>query len=323
MARRRGRTWPVRTPSIGSEHLVEFRLELGLPVWRYELPGVAIEKRVVMPYGQNTVHITYQLVDGDGPDSDVAAAVDSVPRLRGTGQHVTGRAYTLTAAGHAIRGLGRNRDLPSLRFLINGERAALTLDEKGVPVGSVRRWSGPAATIRSARCGVRGTSVPTCRHDQPVTLVASTEPWEAIQALPPADAEQAERDRRRRLLAIAGATSSRARSAAELVLAADQFIITPAGRARRGGARQGRGRRSPHGHRRLPLVHRLGPRHDDQPRRAHARDRRYREAAYILATFGHYVRDGLIPNMFPTAPARGSITRPTRRCGSSTPCTAT
>jgi predicted glycogen debranching enzyme len=39
-------------------HLVEFRLELGLPVWRYELGGIGIEKRIVMPYGQNTVHIT-------------------------------------------------------------------------------------------------------------------------------------------------------------------------------------------------------------------------------------------------------------------------
>jgi predicted glycogen debranching enzyme len=26
---------------------------------------------------------------------------------------------------------------------------------------------------------------------------------------------------------------------------------------------------------------------------------RQREAGYILRTFGHYVRDGLIPNMFP------------------------
>ena len=48
-------------------HLVEFRLELGLPVWRYEIGGVAIEKRVLMPYGQNTVHVSYRLVEGEGP----------------------------------------------------------------------------------------------------------------------------------------------------------------------------------------------------------------------------------------------------------------
>jgi predicted glycogen debranching enzyme len=32
---------------------------------------------------------------------------------------------------------------------------------------------------------------------------------------------------------------------------------------------------------------------------------RYREAGYILRTFGHYVRDGLIPNMFPDGSREG------------------
>src|SRR5436190_794848 len=30
----------------GAEHLIEFRLEGGLPVWRYEADGVAFEKRL-------------------------------------------------------------------------------------------------------------------------------------------------------------------------------------------------------------------------------------------------------------------------------------
>src|SRR5262252_10343772 len=32
-----------------TEHLAEFRLELGLPVWVYRADGFAIEKRVMMP----------------------------------------------------------------------------------------------------------------------------------------------------------------------------------------------------------------------------------------------------------------------------------
>ena len=32
---------------------------------------------------------------------------------------------------------------------------------------------------------------------------------------------------------------------------------------------------------------------------------RYREAGYILRTFAHYVRDGLIPNMFPEGEREG------------------
>jgi predicted glycogen debranching enzyme len=47
--------------------LAEFRLEAGLPVWRYEGAGMAIERRLLMPHAQNTVHVTYTLVEGTGP----------------------------------------------------------------------------------------------------------------------------------------------------------------------------------------------------------------------------------------------------------------
>src|ERR1043165_5010054 len=43
-----------------SEYLTEFRLEAGLPVWRYEIRGCTIEKRLWMPHLQNTVHISYR-----------------------------------------------------------------------------------------------------------------------------------------------------------------------------------------------------------------------------------------------------------------------
>ena len=36
-------------------------------MWRYGIDGYAIEKRVLMPHGQNTVHVTYTLVAGEGP----------------------------------------------------------------------------------------------------------------------------------------------------------------------------------------------------------------------------------------------------------------
>src|SRR5882757_6997098 len=41
----------------GTGYLAEFRLEAGLPVWRYEVDGLTIEKRIFLPYMQNTVHI--------------------------------------------------------------------------------------------------------------------------------------------------------------------------------------------------------------------------------------------------------------------------
>src|SRR5207249_2412933 len=135
-------------------------------------------------------------------------------------------------------------------------------------------------------------------------LVASTEPWEAVLALHPAEALPAERERRQRLLAAAPA-AARSRVAAQLVLAADQFLITPAGRVE-DAAR----------------AHAAG----DEVRTVIAgyhwftdwgRDTmislegltlttgRHIEAGYILRTFAHYIRDGLIPNLFPEGEKQG------------------
>src|SRR5205814_8116561 len=66
-------------------------------------------------------------------------------------------------------------------------------------------------------------------RDSPATLIASTEGWETLVALRPSQAQRYEFDRRARLVHIAG-VADEDRTAAELVLAADQFLIAPAGR---------------------------------------------------------------------------------------------
>ena len=46
--------------------LREFRLEGGLPVWTFALGPLVIEKRVMLPHMQNTVHIDYRVISGKG-----------------------------------------------------------------------------------------------------------------------------------------------------------------------------------------------------------------------------------------------------------------
>src|SRR3954454_11935262 len=48
----------------GTGYLIEFRLESGLPVWRYDVEGLIVEKRLFLPHMQNTVHLTYELLSG-------------------------------------------------------------------------------------------------------------------------------------------------------------------------------------------------------------------------------------------------------------------
>jgi len=294
----------VAAPNIAdrAEHLAEFRLEFGLPVWRYELPGAVIEKRVLMPYQQNTVHVTYRLLEGTEP---VRLALRPSIQFRGYEAPVDtllARSYTLTFCEGRYEVTG-GTDLPALRLLAYGERAALTLDEKGageIPY-EMERSRGYASIGSLYSPGYfRGD----LRPGSDVTLVASTESWERIQALPPTDAADAERERRRRLVAIAGSAGGDPLGS-ELVLAADQFIITPAGRAEEAARARAAGEEirtviagyhwfTDWGRDTMISLEGLT-----------LTTRRFREAAYILRTFGHYIRDGLIPNMFPDGAREG------------------
>lgn len=279
-----------------TEHLSEFRLELGLPVWVYRADGFTIEKRILMPHEQNTVHVTYRVLEGSGmvrfnlrPSvhyRGYEAAVDQSPA----------KVYTIAATGHHYE-LSAGPDLPILRMMLIGTRGALTLDEKGargVPYRMEQtrgyQWQGslwsPGYFRADAEVG------------EQVSLVASAEPWDTVLALSPEGAAGAERERRRKLVAIANLPADDS-FAGELVLAADQFIIRPAGRVEETARARASGddvrtviagyhwftdwgRDTMIGLEGLTLS-----------------THRYREAGYILRTFAHYVRDGLIPNMFP------------------------
>jgi predicted glycogen debranching enzyme len=141
-------------------------------------------------------------------------------------------------------------------------------------------------------------------RDVTATLVGSTENWELIRALSPEDAQGAEHERRERLLASA-APAARTGVAAELVLAADQFVITPSGRqedAARAHAAGEEVRSVIAGYHwftdwgRDTMISLEG---------LTCTTGRHREAGWILRTFGQYIRDGLIPNMFPDGANEG------------------
>jgi predicted glycogen debranching enzyme len=281
----------------GADILTEFRLDLGLPVWRYTAHDHVIEKRVYLPHQQNTVHVRYTLVDGPGP---VRLKLRPSFHFRGHDDPVSTRdpgPYTLTAAGGRYELTARHGDFPTLRMVMDGESPALTLDGLESPeilyrVEESRGYEGVGSQWSP------GFFRDWLKPGRDVTLTASTEQWPHVLALPPADAWEAERERRQRLITIAG-PSAKTRFGAELVLAADQFIIDPVGRPTA-----------------TARAHAAG----DEPRTVIAgyhwftdwgRDTmisldglalatgRHAEAGFILRTFAANVRDGLIPNYFP------------------------
>jgi predicted glycogen debranching enzyme len=294
--------WVPPTFSAGAAlDLVDFRLELGLPVWRFEGYGVVIERRVVLSYGQNTTMILYRLLDGPSVRIELRPAV----QFRGHDEPVSTavpEAYPLTAFGARIE-LQAPSPLPGLRLHLSGARTSFVLEPLSVPDIAYTTEESRGYASRGQLFSP-GRFRADLHATHPVALFASTEPWETILTMTADQMLAAELERRRRLIDAAVAPA-RTGPAAELILAADQFVIRPVGR------------------------------HEDHVRARAAGDEawtviagyhwftdwgrdtmislegltlltgRVHEAGSILRMFAHHIRDGLVPNMFPEGANEG------------------
>jgi predicted glycogen debranching enzyme len=288
--------WP------GAKHLREFRLEAGLPVWFYELDGHVVEKRVLMVHSQNTVHVTYKLVEGEGP---LRLKLRPALQFRPYEEQVHATAnepYAVTSIEDRLE-VSTGHTYPPLRLKIYGQRATFALD--GGKLQNIHyRTEARRGYDHTGELWSPGYFSVDVTKEVTATLVGSTESWELIRALAPEDAQGAEHERRERLLASA-APAAREGVAAELVLAADQFVITPSGRegdAARAHAAGEEVRSVIAGYHwftdwgRDTMISLEG---------LTCTAGRHREAGWILRTFGQYIRDGLIPNMFPDGANEG------------------
>src|SRR5579862_6369293 len=301
-----GRILYIGTPELtGSPEstlvVTEFRLQGGLPIWRYEQDGLVLEKRLIMPRAQNTVHITYRLL---AAKDNVRLGIRPAVHFRSHDAPVDTRhdgEYALTVKEDRYE-IAAGAELPPLRLTLHGDGAAFTFDRKWSTVTyrtELNRGYAPNGTLWSP-----GYFRLDLEPLGSATLVASTEAWDTIHALSPQDALLAETERRRALIGAGGASGQDALGA-ELILAADQFLIRPVGRiedtarARASGEEVRTviagyhwftdwGRDTMISLEGLALI-----------------TGREIEAGWILRTFSQYIKDGLIPNLFPEGEKQG------------------
>ena len=284
--------------------LREFRLELGLPVWTWEHEGQVIEKRVMLPHRQNSVLITFKRISGAGK---LRISFQPWVNFRPHEGHLSGlieNRYAMRVSGvHYEIEDKLDPSLPSLRIKLDGARAMFLLGKHNIRNVKylIEQSRGYDASGDLYSPGVFYVDL---ENDVPVTVTASVEDWRTINALSPGEAYKAERMRRERLVEIAH-PALRTGLGSEFVLAADQFIIHPAGRLEDAAK-----------------AHATG----DEERTIIAgyhwftdwgRDTmislegltlatgRSAEGGYILRTFAKYLKDGLIPNMFPEGTGEG------------------
>lgn len=286
-----------------ADYLTEFRLEDGLPVWVYHVRDVVVEKRVLLPHLQNTVHISYQVISkGKPPGLELRPAFHFRHHEAPVDADLAA-PYKLTAVDGRYEIAGARRKLPPLRMQLHGRESAFTIAPAKIPQ-VVYRIEQQRGYSYEGELWSPGFFRVALTERSTATLVGSTEPWDIINVLGPDEVLAAERERRARLLHVA-IPKARQDFPAELVFAADQFVITPAGRFEE-----------------TARAHAAG----DEVRTVIAgyhwftdwgRDTmislegltlitgRWLEAGYILRTFAHYVRDGLLPNMFPDGAKEG------------------
>jgi predicted glycogen debranching enzyme len=286
-----------------SGRFVDFTLTMGLPSWRYEIDGMTIEKSVVMPARHNITYIGFRLIGGARAVRLFLRPAVNFRRIEAAVSEPLASGYALTADGQHYE-IAAGSGLPVLRLMMSGcdgtsftadggsrhECDFVTEEQRGYDArGSL--WSPGYFTVE-------------LRPDCIATLIAATEPWHTVEALHPDAARRFETERRRRLVAMAP-PAAREGLAAELVLATDSFIITPVGRVAD-----------------IVRAHAEG----DEMRTVIAgyhwftdwgRDAmislegltlatgRVAEGKWILRAFAHYVREGLIPNMFPEGDREG------------------
>ncbi|MEZ0312426.1 MAG: amylo-alpha-1,6-glucosidase [Myxococcota bacterium] len=286
----------------GLEYLQEFRLDKGLPVWRARFDAWVIERSIILPHKQNTAYIMYRLIEGEEP---VRLRVRPSVHFRGhdvmLGEPL-GAQYVVTCAEHRCEIHGP-QSLPPLRMRTESPNGLLTLDG-----GSTREIFYRAEADRGyGSVGVLwspGYFTIELHRDRPSCVVASTEEWPTMLALSGEQALALEHERRDQMIAAAH-PHAREGLPAELVLAADQFIIAPVGRSEDAARARAAG---------------------DEMRTVIAgyhwftdwgRDTmislegltlstgRHTEARWILKMFANAVQDGLIPNLFPEGQQKG------------------
>jgi len=287
------------------EALVEFRLDNGRPVWRFEQAGVALEKRIVLTHHQNTTRIVYRLLEGSAP---VTLVLEPAVDFRGHDDRVdrAGAAtdYTIGAGRNGVQVARTDGSLPPLRLTtqtVNGHGPFVPRPRE-IPLHyRVEQARGYESRGDLHALGIFELQL---APGQEAVLTASTESWDTLHALDATEAARLDDERRLRLLAQAH-PRLREGLGAELVLAADQFVISPHVRPR-----------------------------DEARLRAEGDDARTVIAGYhwftdwgrdtmislegltlltgrategrdVLQTFAHHIRDGLIPNLFPEAKTEG------------------
>jgi len=279
-----------------TEPVSEFRLEQGLPVWLWETADFAIEKRLLMSHRQNTVHIIYRLLRAAAPlRLSILPALHFRPHAAAVNTPVPAHVHIALDDDRCEVSCSDCSAL--LRMTVNAPAHSFTYQRRVIKGVDYATEQARGYESRGDMWSP-GYYQSDLKQGETCCLVASTEPWEAILAIDSVSALEAER-RRQSLLLKDVANLQDSDMTADLVLASDQFLMTPASRSEDTTQAHAEGEEAWSVIAGYPWFTDWGRDTMISLEGLTLCVKRYKEARWILRTFAHYVRDGLIPNMFP------------------------
>lgn len=281
--------------------LASFRLRGLLPEWEFALDGARLRRRLVMVHGQNTLFVSYQHLGGAPVELKlrpfpVFRSHDG-PLLQGNERpgsaHLRGGRVELRATEEApplrlrlyssceVPFVGLSATTPPMLYRVEKARGYEHVEVQHSP-GYYACALGPGETL---------------------SLGVTIGDWEALE-LQPEEAFALEAERELRLLERAP-EEARAGVGARLVLAADQFVIEPTNRSADEAWAHATGEDARSVIAGYPWFTDWGRDTMISLEGLTLSTGRHREAAAILRTFLHYVKDGLLPNLFPEGENQG------------------
>ncbi len=280
---------------------VEFFLDSGLPVWHYYYDGIILEKRVHLINRQNTVHVSYHLISSGEP---VEIKWRPYFHFRSNEQPVNSvipnETYQVSAKDRHYE--VQCEPFPVVRLLSFSD-APFTLDRHAFDdvfyEVELKRGYESVGTLTSP-----GFFTAKLQPYEKTTFACSTEAWETLKVLSPNEALFTEKLRRRNLLKSAGAITGSS-SIESLVLAANQFIFTPYNRQEDLIRLQASGEEIKSIIAGFPWFTDWGRDTMISLEGLTLTTGQVNTAYTILRTFAYYVKDGLIPNMFPDGEKKG------------------
>jgi predicted glycogen debranching enzyme len=289
-----------RIDADGFRHLKDVRRDRQQPVWTFELGGSVLEKRIAAPHGENTIYVHYALTEGPPIRLHLRPFVGC--RLHDA--HLSeGPAGPFTVTIRAGRYEVELPDgLPPLKLSLQPRCGVFVADDL-VSAGVSYRVDRDRGSEHVEDLFSPGYFTVDLSAGRSVSLIASVEPWDLLE-LECADMLEAERQRLGRLMAQA-ADLPRDDMAEQLHLAADQFIVLPGARPEEQALAQASGDEA---RTIIAGYHWFGDWGRDTMISLEGLTLctgRDQEARAILHTFARYIKDGLLPNLFPEGARQG------------------